>query len=130
MPLWDARDVQRPALPMQLVLWEVGVRFEPHEIGQHVVPPPAGIAEVPPEVIILALTADDDETVNGTRSAERAAARPIDAPVVHVRIWLGLEPPVEPRMPHSLAVSDRQMDPEAAVLWARLENRDPAARVG
>src|SRR5699024_12388879 len=62
-------------------------------------------------------------------AAQRLAARPVDAPAHHVRVRVGLELPVDLRIPHRLAVADGQVDPERAVLGACLQQTDrvPAA---
>src|SRR5687768_7037259 len=60
-----------------------------NEVRQHIVVAPADIAERPPLVIVLTLPADVDESIDGTRSAQRLSARPINAASVHTRLGIG-----------------------------------------
>ena len=52
--------------PLVLVLFEV---------GQHVLPGPAGIAHLPPRVVVARLPAHIDHAIDGGAAAEHAAAR-------------------------------------------------------
>src|SRR3546814_1307068 len=72
------RDAEWPVTAVDLVLAAL-VAFRPLEVGKHVLVGPAGIAELAPMVEVLALAADIDQPVDGTRPAEHAAARPVDA---------------------------------------------------
>ena len=114
-------------LAMALVLVEGIVALGLHEIGQHVAGAPADISEIAPTVVVGILAADDDEAVDRRRPAQDPAARPVDATAAHGGFGLGLETPVDPVVPHRLAVADGQMDPEALVAGAGLDERDPVA---
>jgi hypothetical protein len=107
----DVRHLQRPVAAVEGIAAAL-VAFGLDEVGQHVVVAPAGVAERGPVVVVLALAADVDEAVDRARAAQRLAARPVDAPAVHVRVGVGLEAPVVGGAPHRLAVADGQVDPE------------------
>ena len=68
-----ARGQERPAGAVELVVPALPV-LGPLEIGQHVVPRPAAIAELPPMVEILGLAADIDHAVD--RRLEPPSTRP------------------------------------------------------
>jgi hypothetical protein len=83
-----ARGQHRPALAVEFV----GLAFPVLgllEIGQHVVPRPATIAELGPVVEILGLAADIDHPVDRAGAAEHAAARIEDGAPVDAGIGLG-----------------------------------------
>jgi hypothetical protein len=67
--------VERPAGTVMRVGAALLV-FGAPEIGQHVVVGPAGVAELAPQLKILALPADVNEPVDRARPAEHLAARP------------------------------------------------------
>src|SRR3546814_8044720 len=69
------RDAEWPVTAVDLVLAAL-IAFRPLEVGKHVLVGPAGIAQLAPMVEVLALAADIDQPVDGTRPAEPAAARP------------------------------------------------------
>ena len=100
------------------------------EIGKNVLPTPAGVAGGRPGVVILRLAMDHDKAVDGRGAAEAAAARPVDAPAVQLRLGLGMEAPVVHRMEHGLAVADRQVDPQRAIARAGFEEQHAIPAVG
>ena len=51
-------------------------RFETFEIRQDIVERPAGISQLPPAVIVLALSADNEMPVDRGRTAQHFTARP------------------------------------------------------
>jgi len=130
MPPFDAAERHRPAAAVQLALGMIGIALRLDEIRQHVVPRPAGVSKPGPMVVILVLTADRNQPIDRARSAEHATARPVDPASVHVAVGLGVELPVDERVPHRAAVSDRQRNPEPAVVRSRLQQGDAAARIG
>ena len=130
MPPFDAADRHRPAAAVQLALGLIGIALRLDEIRQHVVPRPAGVSKPGPMVVILVLAADRNQPIDRARSAEHATARPVDPASVHVGIGLGVELPVDEWVPHRAAVSDRQLNPEPAVVRPRLQQGDAVARIG
>ena len=105
------------------------VVFGPDEIGQHALPVPAGIAELRPVIVILALAANENQPVDRTRSAKSPAARPVDLAIVHVDLGVGVETPIVGLVKHGLAISDRDMDPEVVVPGTGLEQQDLMAAI-
>ena len=99
------------------------------EIGQHVVPAPAAIAELRPMIEILGLAADVDQPVDRRRAAEHAAARIRDRPPGGAGIGLGLEPPGQRRMVEQFHEPDRDVDQRVPVAPAGLDQDDPHRRV-
>ena len=124
----DVRHLQRPFAAVQRNGTAL-VAFRLDEIRQHLVVTPTGVAERGPVVVIFPLAADVDQAVDRARTAERLAARPVDAATVHVRVGIGQEAPVVLVAPHRLAVADRQMNPERVVGRAGLEQQHARARV-
>ena len=124
----DVRDLERAVRAVEGVRAAL-VAFGPDEVGQHVVVAPARVAERGPVVVVLALAADVDQAVDRAGAAQRLAARPVDAPAVHVRVRVGLEAPVVGGAPHRLAVADGQVDPQRVVGRPRLQQQHPRRRV-
>ncbi len=81
------------------------------EEREHVVPAPALIAHLAPELKVLPLAADVDEAIDGTRSAENAPARPGDLPAFKLRFGLGLIAPIELFVENRPIIADRNMQP-------------------
>ena len=99
------------------------------EIGQDVVPVPAGIAELAPVPKVLGLAADVDQAVDRRAAAQHLAARPDDPPVVAARLRLGLVAPGDLGVDDGPVVADRQVNPGIAIAPAGLEQQHPVARV-
>ena len=74
-------DRERPARAVVLVLAALVVLGE-LEVGQHLVPGPAGT----PLVVVERVAADVDHRVDRRRAAEHLPAREVDAAVVHERL--------------------------------------------
>src|SRR5205085_3827159 len=85
------------------------------EIGQHSIPGPAAIAELPPMVEILGLAADIDHAVDRAGAAEHAAARVEDGAAVDARIGFGGEAAGDRRMVEQLHIAGRDMDERVAI---------------
>ena len=100
------------------------------EIGQHVVEAPAGIAELAPVVEVLRLAAHVEQAVDRTRAAQHLAARLDDLAVVELGLRLGRVEPVDPAVVEQLAVAERNVNPEMAVVPARLEQQHAMAARG
>ena len=131
----DARvlDAPFPAAGVQ-ALEGVGLHrplvLVPLEVGQHVVPGPAGVAHLPPQVVVARLPAHVDHAVDGGAAAEHAAARVVEAAAVEARLLGRLEAPVGARVAHQVEVADGDVDPVVVVLAAGLEQRHAGARIG
>ena len=124
----DVRDLERPVRAMARE-GAARIAFGLHKVGQHLLIRPACIAQRRPVVVVLALAAHVDQSIDGAAAAQRAAARPVDAPAVHVGVRVGLELPVVDGAPHGLAVADGQVDPGRAVRRAGLQQQHPRGRV-
>ena len=121
------RDGQRPAGAVELrraALVVLGAL----EVGQHVVPAPARVAEVAPLVVVAAVAADVDHRVQRGGAAEHAAAREVDAAAVERGLGLGCEVPVEGRLVE-LGEGDRDVQAVLGVRRAGLDEADGAVRV-
>jgi hypothetical protein len=98
------------------------------EVGQHVVPAPAGVAEVAPLVVVAPVAADVDHRVERRGAAEHAAARDVDAAAVERGLGLGGEVPVEGRLVE-LGERHRDVEPVLAVRRSGLDQADRDVRV-
>ncbi|KAG1250159.1 hypothetical protein G6F65_018846 [Rhizopus arrhizus] len=97
---------------------------------QAIVPSPSRVAGVAPSVVILPLAANVDQPVDGAGSAQRAAARPVDAPAQHVGIGVGVIAPVHHLVEHRLAIADGDMYPRGAVPGAGFQQAHGQCAVG
>ena len=100
------------------------------EIGQHVVKAPAGVAVLAPAIVILVLAANIEQAVDRTRSAQHLAARLKHLASVQPRLGLGLVHPVDGLFLEQLAVAERHVDPEIAVLRAGFQQQHRMPAVG
>ena len=91
------------------------------EIRQHVIPGPAGIAQLPPMVEVLALAARVHEPVNGTAATQHFAARPLDTAAACVGNRLRLIAPADLCIEHGAVVAHRDMDPGVAIARSGFE---------
>jgi hypothetical protein len=126
----DAGDVQRAAVAVNLVVAKLSVVLNLDEIRQHFARGPAGTALLLPAVVVLFLAADDDQPVDRARAAQHPAARPIDLTAGHVRLRLGLEFPIDLRVPHRAPVADGEMNPQVSVARSRLDHCNLRVRIG
>ena len=94
------------------------VVFRAFEQRQHVVPAPAVIAHLAPAVVILGLSPDIKQAVQGGGPAQHFAARPFNDPPVEPRIGLGFVAPVDLRIVDRFEVSNRDMYPRIPVATA------------
>src|SRR5207302_2369052 len=116
------RDVERPAGPVMLVgapFLVLGLLEE----RQHAVPIPAFAAALPPIVVIGWRAAHIDHAVDRTGAAQNLAARLVQGAAVELRLGLGLEHPIEPRVRVGLRVAERDVDPGIAVGSAGLQQQ-------
>src|SRR3546814_1712614 len=79
------------------------------------VPAPAGVAELAPEIIVARLAAHVDHAVDRGVAAQHAPARIVQCPPVKPRLRLGLEAPVGARIILRVEVADGHVDPEPDV---------------
>src|SRR5581483_8772051 len=100
------------------------------EIGQHVVPAPAAVAELGPVVEILGLAADVDQPVDRRRAAEHAAARIGDGAAGGAGIGLGLVAPGQGLVVEQLHEPGGNVDQRIPVAPAGLDQYDPDRGVG
>ncbi len=99
------------------------------EIGQHVVPRPAAIAELRPMVVVLGLAAHIDEAVDRARAAQATPARIEDGAAGGAGIGLGAKAPARGRMVQELGEAGRDMDQGVPVAPARLDQQHLGAGV-
>ena len=126
----DARALDPPfaARPMQLARAPVMVLLA-EEIGQHVVPAPAGKAKLAPAVIVGRLAAHIDHGVDGGRAAHHPAARIGDRAAAQIRLGRGLEHPVGARIADRIEIADRNMEPDPIVAAASLDEENAVAGI-
>ena len=129
MRLADIGDRERPADAVQLVLAALLV-LGAAEVRQHVVEAPAGIAELPPVIVVRRLAAQIEQAVDRARAAQHLAARLDDLAVVELGLRLGLVEPVDPCVGEQLAVAERDVDPEVAIVAAGLQQQHAMAARG
>ncbi len=104
--------------------------FGPPEIRQDILPPPAGIAHLPPLVIVPRLPAHVDHAVDRRTPAQKLAARIIQRPAAQPLLRLGPIAPVHRRIAHGMKITDRHMNPEPVVAAPGLEKQDTGLRIG
>src|SRR5258708_5177075 len=98
--------------------------LQPLEVGQDIGIAPAAIAELRPGVEILALAAVVDVAVDRGRTAQRLAARRIDAAATGPRADLLLIGPVDALHVERLDEAGRQMNVGMPVRRPRFEHAD------
>ena len=100
------------------------------EVGQHVVPGPAGIAHLAPQVVVARLAAHVDHAVDRGAAAQHLAARIVEAAAVEARLRRGLEAPVGARIAHQVEVADGDVDPVVVVLAAGFQQQHARLGIG
>jgi hypothetical protein len=90
------------------------------KIGQYFVEAPPGIAELPPNIEVLCLSADIDQSIDRTGPAENLATRGDDPAVMASRLRLSLIAPIEPAIVEQPAKAEGNVKPWVAVIGARL----------
>src|SRR5437868_288840 len=103
--------------------------LQPLEIGQYVRIAPAAIAELRPGIEILALAAVVDMAVDRGRSAERLAARRVDAAAAGPWARLLAVAPVDALHVERLDEAGRQMNVGVPVRRPRFQHTDAARRI-
>ena len=91
------------------------------EVRQDVIPAPAAVPKLRPVVIILGLSANIDQPVDGTRSAQSTSARPVNLPAVHPFLGFCVEAPIVVFVKHCFPVTDRDVDPQVVVFRSGFE---------
>src|SRR5262249_57160040 len=110
---------ERPAHPMQRIL-AARLVLGAAKIGQHILEAPAGIAELPPMIEAGRLAADVEQAIDRARSAQHFPPRLDDLPIVELGLRLrGIEP-IDLTIGEQLAVAERNVNPDMAVMAARL----------
>ena len=108
------RHLQRAAAAMMRVSpRQVGLRL--FEIGQDIVPGPAAIAKLRPQIVIAGYAPYIDHGVHRAGPAQHPAARPEQRAPVHSGLRLGMVAPVDDAGLHKRWVSGGHMDQEILV---------------
>jgi hypothetical protein len=118
-----AADAMISARPEEIILMAL-------ETGQHVVPSPAGEAELAPVIVVGGLAAHIDHGVDGGRAADHLAAGIVQAAAVEAVLRLGLEHPVRTRIADGEEIADRDVVPDPIVAPAGLQQQHARIRPG
>jgi hypothetical protein len=94
------------------------------EIGADIVPAPAGEAHLPPAVVILALSALVEHTVDRGAAAEQFAAGVEDGAAVEARLRRGLVAPIGAGISNAIKIADRNMHPVVVLGLAGLQQQN------
>ena len=100
------------------------------EVGQDVVPAPAGIAELAPVIVVARLPAHVDHAVDRSAPAQHLATGIVQHLAVQARLRLGHEAPVGARVAHRVEIADRDVDPDVPIVSTRFEQQHPFGGVG
>src|SRR5215475_6977469 len=119
----DIGDGERPAYPVQHVLAALLV-LGATEIGQNILKAPAGIAELPPMIKVRGLAADVEQSIDRARPSQHFPSRLNDPPIVEFYLRLRRVEPVDLAIGEQLAVTERDVDPDIAVVSARFQQQD------
>src|SRR5690349_29864 len=111
---------ERPANPMELI-FAAFIVFCLAKIGQYFFEAPAGIPELTPNVEVLCLSADIDQSIDRTGATENSAARCNDPAVVTPRLRLSLVTPIESVIVEEPAKTEWNVQPKVPVIRACLE---------
>jgi hypothetical protein len=85
--------------------------FDPPEHRPHVGPGPPRVSQVGPHVVVERVPAHPDHSVERMGSADQAAPRQVQHPIVRVLLWDGAKAPVDlavPELVHPQRVLDRR----------------------
>src|ERR1700746_3419039 len=96
----------------------------------HVIPAPAGEAQLTPVIIISRLSAHRNHGIDRGRTADPLAPRILQRPAVKARFALCLEHPVRPRIANGEKIADRNMKPDPVVVATGFQNQNTAVASG
>src|SRR5262249_34384904 len=122
-------DRERPAHPMQRIL-AARLVLGAAEVGQHILEAPAGIAELSPMIEVRRLAADVEQAIDRARSAQHFSPRLDDLPVVELCLRLRAIEPIDLAIGEQLAVAERDVNPDVAIMPARLQQENAMATRG
>src|SRR5215510_1629067 len=120
---------ERPAHPMQRILAPLLI-FGAAKTGQHILEAPAGIAELPPMIEVGRLAADVEQAIDRARPAQHFPPWLDDLPVVELCLRLRGVEPIDLSIGEQLAVAERDVNPDTAVMTARLQQENAMATRG
>src|SRR5215813_5116782 len=120
---------ERPAHPMQRILAPLLI-FGAAKTGQHTLEAPAGVAELPPMIEVGRLAADVEQAIDRARAAQHLPAGLDDLPVVELGLRLRGVEPIDLTIGEQLAVAERDVNPDMAVMAARLQQENAMATRG
>src|SRR5215469_13712841 len=114
---------KRPAHPMQRIL-AARLVLGAAEVGQHILEAPAGIAELPPMIEVGRLAADVKQAIDRARASQHFPPRLDDAPIVELGLRLRAIEPIDLAVGEQLAVAERDVNPDVAIMPARLQQQN------
>ncbi len=127
----QARKFDAPFAAGRVVLaWPEEMVLVLLEIGQHVLPGPAGQPELAPMVVVTGLAAHIDHGVDGRGAADHLAARVIEAATVETRLGFRLEHPVRARIADGEQIADRNVEPDPVVAAAGFQQQHALGWIG
>ncbi len=93
-----------------------GMVLMAEEIGQHILPAPAGKAPLTPAIIIRRLAAHVDHRIDSGGAADDAPARIAEHAPVQPGLRLCLEQPVGTRIADGIKIPHRDVEPDPVIL--------------
>jgi len=99
------------------------------EIRQDIIESPTSVSQLPPQVIIRVITPHIDQPVDGTGPSKHLPARFGQRPIARRGMRFTLIEPIHIGVGEMLPVTQRNMNPRAAVLATRFEQQDRLATV-
>src|SRR5262245_6221427 len=120
---------ERPVHPMQRIL-AARLVLGAAKVGQHILEAPAGIAELTPMIEVGRLAAEIEQAVDRARAAQHLPPRLDDLPVVELGLRLRRVEPIDLTIGEQLAVAERDVNPDMAVMAARLQQQNAMAARG
>src|SRR2546428_8834447 len=120
---------ERTAHPMQRIL-TARLVLGAAEVGQHILEAPAGVAELAPMIEVRRLAADVEQAIDRARPAQHFPPRLDDLPVVELCLRLRAIEPIDLTIGEQLAVAERDVNPDMAVMAPRLPQQNTVAAPG
>ena len=121
-------DAKWPGIAMMLVVDSLIV-FERDKKLAHARPVPVSSGGRPPALIVRPIAANVDHCIDRAAATQRLAARPIEPPVVKVRLDFGLTVPVHPSRAGNDADAKRHVNEGIAIARPRLDEADSFIRI-